>query len=313
MRLVVRTLPPLLIALGLTACGGEATPPPATTGAASTAPTRPADPAVGTDTLRQRAADALGANRLYTPAGDNAVEDYLALREREPGDAAVATALADLAPYVIIGAEQAIAAEAFPEAARLVGLLSTMDADAPAVPRLRDALATATADAEARAEAEQLAGDAARRRTDTPRAAPSATPDPSPAQPPSPPGPAEATSPARPAVAATAPTAPNAEPASAPISASVPAPPRPPAAAPRTLVTRTPPRFPEAALRRRLEGEVELNLRIAADGSVEAVDLLRADPPGVFDREAVLAVRRWRYAPADAASDARVVLQFKRP
>jgi outer membrane biosynthesis protein TonB len=33
----------------------------------------------------------------------------------------------------------------------------------------------------------------------------------------------------------------------------------------------------------------------------------------VFDREAVLAVRRWRYAPADAPSEARVVLQFKRP
>jgi hypothetical protein len=28
---------------------------------------------------------------------------------------------------------------------------------------------------------------------------------------------------------------------------------------------------------------------------------------------AVLAVRRWRYAPAETPSEARVVLQFKRP
>ena len=89
--------------------------------------------------------------------------------------------------------------------------------------------------------------------------------------------------------------------------------PRPAAPAPRTLVNRVSPRFPEAAVRRRLEGEVEVAVRIRADGGVEAVEVVRADPPGVFDREAVLAVRRWRYAPAEAPSEARVVLQFKRP
>ncbi|WP_397596736.1 TonB family protein [Silanimonas sp.] len=274
-----------------------------------------------TATLRERAAASLAANRLYAPAGDNAVEDYLALRERQPGDGAVDTALSDLAPYVIIGAEQATAAEAFPEATRLIDLLARMDAEAPAVPRLREALAAAQATAEARAaeeqaNAERLAAEAQRNAESaqarantltTPAAA--APPTPTPASVPAPLAPSRPTA-AAPANPPATRTAVAANPAPTPVA------PRPAAPAPRTLVNRMSPRFPEAAVRRRLEGEVEVALRIRADGgveAVEAVEVVRADPPGVFDREAVLAVRRWRYAPADAPSEARVVLQFKRP
>jgi protein TonB len=96
-----------------------------------------------------------------------------------------------------------------------------------------------------------------------------------------------------------------ARPAAAPASTT-------PAAA-RALVSRVPARFPESALRRRLEGEVEVAVRIRPDGSVANVEVVRADPPGVFDREAVLAVRRWRYAEAATESETRVVLQFRRP
>jgi len=317
MRAVVPPLLVALLALGLAACGGEAPPPTAPTPSNPTADAAEPPPAAATldtATLRQRAAEALGANRLYAPAGDNAVEDYLALREREPGDGTVTTALSDLAPYVIIGAEQAIAADAFPEAGRLIELLERMDGEAPAVPRLRDALASAEADAEARAtaaeaEAERLAAEAERRAAEAPR--PSASPAPSspavaaaPTSTPTP-RPASTPAPSRPTPPATV--------AAAPTPATATTAPRPASPAARTLINRVSPRFPEAANRRRLEGEVEVSLRIAADGSVEAVEVVRADPPGVFDREAVLAVRRWRYAPAAAASEARVVLQFKRP
>lgn len=250
----------------------------------------PAAAPLDTAALRERAAASLAANRLYAPASDNAVEDYLALRERQPGDDAVDTALSDLAPYVIIGAEQATTAEAFPEATRLIELLARMDAEAPAVPRLREALAAAQANAEARTAAELA--DAERLAAEAQRNAPSAQ--------------APANTLATPAAAAAPTPTPAAVPAPLPPS-------RPAAPAPRTLVNRVSPRFPEAAVRRRLEGEVEVALRIRADGGVEAVEVVRADPPGVFDREAVLAVRRWRYAPADAPSEARVVLQFKRP
>lgn len=321
MRAAVRLTLPALFALGLAACGSEAPSSPA---APATAPApvtaAPATAPLDTAALRERAAASLAANRLYAPAGDNAVEDYLALRERQPGEAAVDTALSDLAPYVIIGAEQATTAEAFTEATRLIDLLARMDAEAPAVPRLREALAAAQATAEARAaeeqaNAERLAAEAQRNAANA-QARASTLATPAAAAPPTPtPASVPATvAPSRPTAAAPAnPPATRTAPAPNPAPTPAPAAPRPAAPPARTLVNRVSPRFPEAAVRRRLEGEVEVALRIRAGGGVEAVEVVRADPPGVFDREAVLAVRRWRYAPADAPSEARVVLQFKRP
>ena len=316
----------LVTALLLSACGGEAPPP---VPAAAPAPPTEAAPAAApaarqldTTALRARAAASLAANRLYAPAGDNAVEDYLELRGRLGTEPAVETALVDLAPYVVIGSEQAMAAGAFDEAERLLGLLQRMDAEAPALPRLREALAQARSEAERlaaeRAEAERRAAEAAARQA---RAAETVATAPAPAA--TAPAPAPAAAPPRaPAPASVLPApAPAALPAMpVPGTASREAPASPPpapapgsGAAPRALLSRVPPRFPEAAQRRRLEGEVELLLTIAADGSVEGVDVLRAEPPGVFDREAVLAARRWRYAPAEGRSTARVVLTFRLP
>lgn len=322
MRAAVRLTLPALFALGLVACGGEA-PSPSEAPTSAPVPAAPAAPAAApldTAALSERAAASLAANRLYAPAGDNAVEDYLALRERQLGDAAADTALSDLAPYVIIGAEQATTAEAFTEATRLIDLLARMDAEAPAVPRLRDALAAAEAAAAARAtaeqaEAERLAGEAQRNAANA-QARASTLATPAAAAPPTPtPASVPATvAPSRPTAAAPAnPPATRTTPAANPTPTPTPMAPRPAAPAQRALINRVSPRFPEAAVRRRLEGEVEVAVRIRADGGVETVDVVRADPPGVFDREAVLAVRRWRYAAADAPSDARVVLQFKRP
>ncbi|MGL6290333.1 MAG: energy transducer TonB, partial [Silanimonas sp.] len=179
--------------------------------------------------------------------------------------------------------------------------------------------AQALADAQAQADAARLAAEAQRteasRRDATPGAA-DATVRPTP--------PATNSRPAPTTGAATAP-APAARPpptraapaatAARPTATNPPSTPPSPGTATtaRALLQRVPPRFPEAAARRRLEGSVEVRVSIAADGRVENVDVIRADPPGVFDREAVLAVRRWRYAPADAPSEARVVLTFKRP
>jgi protein TonB len=49
------------------------------------------------------------------------------------------------------------------------------------------------------------------------------------------------------------------------------------------------------ARRARLEGSVEVALLIALDGSVEDVQIVRGNP--AFDREAVAAVRQWRFRP----------------
>jgi protein TonB len=326
MRRVVRTALPALLALVLAACRGE-TPPgeasrasPESTAAldAEEMNAVPARGAADLDTraLRQRASTSLAANRLFAPAGDNAVEDYLALREREPGDVGVETALIDLAPYVMIAAEQATSDGAFGEARRLIDLLARIDVGAPAVPRLRSALAAAEAldeqrIAQAEAQAQTAADAEAARLADAARPAESTPRADTAAAAPTPPErttPRPATTPP-PRVAVPPPAAP---PATAPATvAAAPATLTSPVA--RTLLKQVPPRFPEAAARRRLEGSVEVRVSIAADGRVDGVDVLRSDPPGVFDREAVLAVRRWRYAPGDSPSETRVVLSFKRP
>src|SRR5690606_31123476 len=75
-------------------------------------------------------------SRLYAPAGDNALEYYLALREKSPGDAAVASALTDLMPMLVIATEQARDREDFEEARRLAALVARADENHPALQRL---------------------------------------------------------------------------------------------------------------------------------------------------------------------------------
>jgi protein TonB len=187
-----------------------------------------------------------------------------------------------------------------------------MDAEAPAVPRLRESLVAARAAALERARAEQAEAERRAALAAAEAASRPAAASPAPAPPQPLPSPAPASPPPERTAATPAPARPDPPPAPVP---APPAPSAPVAAAPasRALLSRVQPRFPEAALRRRLEGEVEVLLTVAPDGGVEAVEVLRAEPPGVFEREAVLAARRWRYAPAEARSTVRVVLSFRRP
>src|SRR5690606_12249087 len=97
--------------------------------------------AMGADQLREAATQALRENRMYAPAGDNAMEYYLALRDKLPDDPAVASALTDLMPYTVIAAELAVSREQFDEAQRLVALLEKADPPAPAPPRSRPTVA----------------------------------------------------------------------------------------------------------------------------------------------------------------------------
>jgi len=267
---------------------------------------------VTAEELRSRADANIKANQLHSPAGDNAVENYLALRAKSPAPQAdVETALVDLEPYLVIAVEQATTAAQFDDAARLIALLNRMDETAPALPRLGVALEAARAAAEVtrlgeeeRAQSAQILAEQAGREPQAATAAPVAA---APAPP----------SPTQPASARTSPpTATDATPsppsAATQMASAAPAPAATPPTA-RALVSRIAPKYPESALRRRLEGEVEVMARVAPDGSVQQVDVLRSAPQGIFDREAVLAVRRWRYAPGAEASSVRVVVTFKRP
>jgi len=57
---------------------------------------------------------------------------------------------------------------------------------------------------------------------------------------------------------------------------------------------------------------VKLALSVAPDGRVTGAEVLSSSD-AVFEREAVLAARRWRYAPADAMSEVRASIAFRLP
>ncbi|MBU1225554.1 MAG: TonB family protein [Gammaproteobacteria bacterium] len=58
------------------------------------------------------------------------------------------------------------------------------------------------------------------------------------------------------------------------------------------------PDYPEDADRQRLSGKVRLQLKLEADGRVSDIEIVHADPPGVFDASALKAFRDAHFAPA---------------
>jgi TonB family protein len=58
------------------------------------------------------------------------------------------------------------------------------------------------------------------------------------------------------------------------------------------------PPYPRQAQRRGIEGEVYLELLIDTDGSVKQVQIIRANPPGIFEDHVLTTVRQWRFSPA---------------
>jgi len=315
----------LLMAAALGACSKQEEAAPAATPAATPAdkpaaapvPATPPAPAVaatvqamGADQLRDAASRALRENRMYAPAGDNAMEYYLALRDKLPDDASVASALTDLLPYTIIAAEQAVTREQFEEAQRLVALVEKADKSAPALPRIRQSITTgqqtvakrseaedarAKAEAEARVQQQQqqqvaqqaAEAEAARRLAEQQEAARQAAAQREAAE-------AEA---ARQAAARQQAQA---------AQAATPAP------AQRSLrpISMPAPRYPPDALRAGTAGEVLIEFTVGTDGSVTDARVLRANPARTFDREALNAVRRWRFEPVDAPVTTRRTVAF---
>jgi protein TonB len=154
----------VLVSCAFAGCNKEqgAAAPDAAAGAAATQ--QAAQPAVAdkvnamsADQLRDAAGQALRQQRLYAPGGDNAMEYYLALRDKQPNDPAVSSALTDLMPYALIATEQSIARDDFSEAQRLYALMEKTDAKAPALPRLKQSIADGQAAAAKKAQDQQLA------------------------------------------------------------------------------------------------------------------------------------------------------------
>jgi protein TonB len=75
------------------------------------------------------------------------------------------------------------------------------------------------------------------------------------------------------------------------------------------------PDYPQDAMARRIGGVVTVAFTVDANGETRDVRVESADPPKVFDRAAVAAVRRWRYEPlvidgAPAAVPVRMSIRF---
>ncbi|MGY0560535.1 energy transducer TonB [Luteimonas sp. A277] len=319
------------LAATMAACGGDPAAPEqaASTGddAASESPAPAAAPPqdsgdahqeMSVDELRAAAGKAYAESRLYAPPGDNALEYYLALRERLPGDAAVSSALTDLLPMTVIATEQSRDREDYEEARRLRALIERASPGHPALARLGVSIDEAeersqqqiaqrqlTAEQEAerqsqlqaerqrqqqeqQEEAARLAQEQAEReeaqeleaaqREEREREAARVAEQQAAQQ-----REAQAQAAARPATPAVSDVRPISTPA---------------------------PRYPPEALRAGQSGEVMVEFTVNQDGTVANARVVRADPARVFDREAVAAVRRWRFEPVAEPVTTRRTIGF---
>ena len=60
-------------------------------------------------------------------------------------------------------------------------------------------------------------------------------------------------------------------------------------------VKKVKPKYPPEAEQQHIQGRVKVRLSVALDGSVTDVDVLLAEPPGVFEQAVLEAVRQYRF------------------
>ena len=302
----------MTVGMGLVACGKKEEPaaPPAT---GTTAAPAAGVAAVSTDEeLRTKAQTAEREQRLYAPAGNNAIEYYLALRERQPKDTLVNNALQDLFPYAMIATEQNLQKGDRVEAARIFALLERVDKNAPSLPRLRDTMQkVASTELKAQQDEAKKAQDLVTKQAEAAKLA-AATAAAQRASGTSPTGLPPAPAPV-PQPVATRPTPPP-EPVRTQPQAQANPPPAPAEPSPRparpaglpSVVSSAQPEYPREALRDGVSGEVTVAFTVNADGSVGAANVVSSNPRNVFDRAALAAIKKWRFeAPGEPVSGRR--------
>jgi periplasmic protein TonB len=314
----------LALAMVLAACGKDEPDPTAPTagapaGQAAEAPPQAVSDAVAAmspEELSKAASSALREQRLYAPAGDNAMEYYLALRDKQPKDPAVASALTDLMPYTLIATEQAIGREDFAEAQRLYALMEKTDADAPALPRLQQSIANAReaaarreeqATARTEQEAQRQQEQAAQREREQQQAQQQAAQQLAAQQ-----AAARQAEEQRQAEQRAAAQRAAQQPAQQPAAATPPtsAPARPAGNTQLIAVSTPAPTYPPDAYRSRQSGEVQVEFTVGTDGSVTSARVVRSNPRRVFDRAALDAVNRWRFQPVAEPITSRRTIEF---
>ncbi len=304
---VIRYSLPILIVLIGVAGGlifwqirhGNAADQPANEVAAASGPV--AHTTLGTDELLQHARDAITAQRLLAPAGNNAFEFYLAVLQRQPGNRVAQDALREIFPFAANAAEQVIDAGDDAEAQREIELLARADPHNYTLTLLQSKLQAQRAMAQQQAQQAQQASrhEAATAQAKAP--APVATPAPAPA------APAVVTAQAK-AANVPAPSTPSALPLHVPstpveaapasaVHARLAAVADATGAAVPVLTHRVEPAYPPEAKRTRRQGWVDVTFTVQPDGSVSGASVADAEPKYVFDRAALAAVSRWQFSP----------------
>ncbi len=283
------------------------------------------DGVLGKDWLK-RAGDALSERRLLAPAGDNAIEYYLRAAAEPTTSVAARQALLELLSPAVAEVRATIAAGDWAEAEREIQLLQRMDVSELRLTDMRRSLAEARASASAPTAIEEqpqaplVANEAPAATTidASQRAQPAATAS---VEAPAVVEPVAPTSRTTRSVAAQ--PDPPAATTRADSDAAAQQPMTSPAPRPSSSVVVEPvqiadarPTYPPAATRRRIEGLVDLEFTIGTDGSLSDIVVVRSEPPGVFDREAMRAAMRWRFKPktingAPTAARGRKTLTFR--
>jgi len=260
---------------------GTAAAPAAAKTETDIVPVSPAVEELSVDQLSREARKALAEQRMVMPAGNNALEYYLAILDKEPKNSGAAEALRELFPFASGTAEQEITLGNLDEATRIITQLAKADPSNYTLTILRSKLEAKRkiVDRElatqAAATAAAAAAVAAKPTATTPAVA--AAPDPAATAPPATPPAAAA-----PVVAAPAPV--ETRPAPAPAATG--------ATSDVAVIAASPAAYPPQAARNRAEGWVEVEFTVTAEGQVANARVVRSDPPRVFDREAIRSIEK---------------------
>lgn len=342
---VRRGLAPIALAVAVACALGACKKEPSAADSAAAAPTQQAPAptpesvvsasvnAMSADQLRNEASKAYGENRLYAPAGNNAMEFYLALRDKAPADAGASSALTDLMPMTVIATEQGIAREDFVEAKRLAALIEKADSKHPALARLKSSIASSETAAAQRIDAQKLTAEeetkrleeVAKKREEEQRkqqeqqrqqlATPTAPAQPSAAEQAAAEAQRQQAAAAERQRAAAAAAAAAAEQQTQQAAAN-PTPAQPARATSELrAISQADPRYPAAAQRAGASGSIQVEFTVATDGSVTDARVVSSNVPRQFarefEREAVTAVKRWRFQPIGQSTTSRRTISFQ--
>ncbi|MDR3388040.1 MAG: energy transducer TonB [Rudaea sp.] len=262
---------------------------------AAAAPATPM-PELSKEQLIKEAGTAFREQRYVAPQGNNALEYYLRVLEKEPNNQTATDALREMFPFATGAVEQNINAGNVDEATREIDLLAKADPSNYTLTILRGKLDARKKQVEH--EQQQTAAAAAATAAKAAAAAAGATPNPA-APAVTTPAAAPASNAAAPAASTTANPAPAAAAPTAapPAAAAAPPPPTVGESHAAEVLKTVPPEYPRDAYIKHTEGWVEVEFTVTPDGQVANATVAGANPARVFNDAALRAVQRWTFKP----------------